>query len=137
MAFKDPSVSFIKRLKAFEETISSRDFDFIGINSRIEDFGRRHMMDQRTIVGAQTVFEELGVQTILPRLGDQVDLRVTIEYSEETGHAQLRLFYNGGFDPLADTDRLSGVLIDNVSVETEYMALTEDAYTDCVKVKLK
>ena len=134
---KERTRRFIKHLKAFEETIVSRDFDFIGINSRIEEFGRKHLMDQRTIIGAQTVFEELGVQTILPRLGNSVNLRITIEYSEETGHAQLRLFYNGNFDPLADTDQLSKLLVDNVSVETEYMALTDNEYTDCVKVKLK
>ena len=134
---KERTRRFIRHLKVFEETVTSRDFDFIGINTSIEEFGRQHQMEQRTILGAQTVFEELGVQTVLPHLADPVNMRIAIEYSEESGHAQLRISYNGGFNPLDSIDSLSAVLVENVSVETEYMKLTDEEYTDCVKIKLK
>lgn len=127
---------FIKHLKAFEERITSKDFDFLGINTRLEEFGRSHMMDQKTIVGMQTVFEELCVETILPKL-EKTDMRITVEYSEETGHAQMRAYYSGGFDATEDMDLISEKLLENVSVETEYMASDDPEFTDCVKIKLK
>ena len=127
---------FIKRLKAFEERITSEDFDFPGINTRLEEFGRSHMMNQRTIVGTQTVFEELCVEIILPKL-EKPDMRITVEYSEETGHAQMRVYYSGDFDATEDMDAISEKLLKNVSVETEYMASDDPEFTDCVKIKLK
>ena len=127
---------FIKRLKAFEEHITTRDFDFIGINTRLEEFGRSNLMSQKTIIGTQRVFEELCVQTILPRL-EKPDVRITLEYSESTGHAQLRIYYNGSFDAVAEMDLLSEKLIENVSVETEYMRSDDENYSDCIKIKLK
>lgn len=127
---------FVKRLKVFEEIITSRDFDFIGVNTRIEEFGRSYSMEQRTIRGIETVFEELCIQTLLSKLKD-VDMRVTCEYSEDTGHAQMRVFYKGGFDATAEMDALSAKIIENVSVETEYAPAGEGDYTDCIKIKLK
>lgn len=126
---------FIKRLKLFEECIETKDFDFIGINSRLEEFGRKHMMEQKTILGCQTVFEEMFVQTLLPKLGEAVHVRMTVEYSEDTGHARLRLFYNGGFNPLEE-DSLSVRLARKVSVEMTHSE-NIDGYSDCLKFKLK
>lgn len=134
---KEKTRRFIKQLKVFEETIRSRDFDFIGINSRIEAFGRSLMMDQKTILGAQTVFEELCVQKLLPRLGDEVEMRITVEYSEKTGHARMNVFYNGGFDPTSEMADLPMLLVERVAFETEYLHPDGSDYTDCVKIKLK
>ncbi len=128
---------FIKHLKVYEQTISSRRFDFLAINTGIEEFGRANMMEQKTIAGAQTVFEELCVQTILPQLGEDVDVRITLEYSERSGHAQMRVYYRGGFDPTQKCEELPRLLVQNVSVETEYLPSDDPDYTDCVKVKLK
>ena len=134
---KERTRQFIRRLKVLDETIDPASFDFIGINTRIEEFGRQHMMDQKTIIATQTVFEELCVQTMLPRLEAGKTMRMTLEYSEETAHAQLRLYYDGGYDPIAAADELSRTLIENASVEIENVAAEENGYTDCIKVKLK
>ena len=134
---KERTRRFIQHLKVLEETVKSRDFDFIGINTRIEEFGRSHAMEQKTILGAETVFEELCVQTILPRLGDDVDMRVTLEYSEESGQAEMLVCYNGGFDPTAEMEELSELIVRNVTVGTEYGKTDDSEYSDCVKIKLK
>ena len=133
---KERTRRFIKHLKTFDEYIESQDFDFVGINSRIEYFGRSYMMDQKTIHSAQTAFEELCVQSILPKL-EKPDLRVTIEYSDRTGHAQMRAYYNGGFNAAEAMDDLPRMLLENVSVEIDYLPSDDEAYTDCVKIKLK
>lgn len=64
-------------------------------------------------------------------------MRITVECSEETGHAQMRAYYSGGFDATEDMDLISEKLLENVSVETEYMASDDPEFTDCVKIKLK
>ena len=134
---KEKTRRFIKQLKVFEEVIRTRDFDFIGINTRIEQFGRTFMMDQKTITGAQTVFEELCVQKMLPCFGNDVDMRITLEYSEKTGHAQMRVYYNGGFDYKASENDLSSLLIQRVAFDTEYTHSLGADYTDCIEIKLK
>lgn len=128
---------FIQRLKAYDVTIRSRDFDFIAINTALEAFGRAHMMEQRTILGAQRVFEELGVQLILPAL-PEVDLRMALEYDELNADARLRLYYNGGFDARDRADEITAAILRSVSHETDYKTPSDDAdYTDCVQVRLK
>ena len=128
---------FIQRLKAYDTTIRSRSFDFIGINSALEEFGRAHMMEQRTILSAQRVFEELGVQLILPALSE-VDLRMSLEYNELSADARMHLYYNGGFDARTRADELSAAILRSASLETNYTNPSDDAdYTDCVQVRLK
>ena len=135
---KERTRQFIKRLKVLEENITSREYDFIGINTRLEEFGRKHMMDQKTIHGAQTVFEELCVQTILPQLGNDIRMRITLEYSEASGHAQMRIFHNAkDFDPITCSDDLSMLLVNHAAVDVKNETLSETEYTNCIKIKLK
>lgn len=126
---------FIKRLKLYEKNIDSRSFDFHGINSELEAFGRKHLMGQKTIQHCQTVFEEIFVQSLLPKLGADIHVRMTVEYSGDTGHARLRLFYNGGFNPLEE-DTLPMRIVKNVCMEMEHQSGEPD-FTDCLKFKLK
>ena len=124
-------------MNVVEETITSRDFDFIGINTRIEEFGRAFLMDQKTIIGAQTILEELCVQKLLPCFDENVDMRVTLEYSEKTTHAQMRVFYNCDFDFDENSDDLSSVLIRRVAFEIERFHPEEGGYSSCIEIKLK
>lgn len=123
---KERTRQFIRRLKVFEESVDSRNFDLIGINSRLEEFGRRHMISQKTIYGLQMIFEELCVQILLPRLPEKPLLRVLVEYSEEEGLAQMHIRYNGNaFDPLLFGDRLSIALVKNAARTIEYCGFSE------------
>ncbi len=129
---------FIHRLKVLEEHVESRDYDFIGINSHIEDFGRRHMMEQRTIREAQVVFEELCAQTILPRLGDDIRICLTLEFSEEANAAEMFIRYNGpAFDPFADKEDLSVLLIKNAAADIRPEPVDEPPYTNGIRIRLK
>ena len=94
-------------------------------------------MDQKTIVNAQRVFEELGVQTILPALGDDVDLHVTLEYSEETSHAKMMFYHNANVDLSETADSLPLLLVQNASVEVKSVPSEAARYLHCVQVKLK
>ena len=136
---KDRTRRFVRRLKVLEIQVDSPDFDFIGTMNRLEEFGRKHMMNQKTIVRMQTVFEELCMQTLLPRLGEEIRLHMTVEYSEETGHADMTFQYNGpDFDPLKQEDDLSAMMVKGSAARAEHIAHPEDGdYTNELKITLK
>ena len=108
---KERTRQFIRHLKVLEYSILSKDFDFIGFNTQIEEFGRKHRISQRTIYNIQSYIEEMCVQIILPRMADSFELSVTIEYSEEKDDADVVVRYNGeAFDPRQTTNELSLLL---------------------------
>ena len=94
-----------------EYTISSRDFDFISLNTQIEEFGRKHRVSQRTIYNLQSYVEEMCLQIILPKMKDPVEILITIEYSEEMDDADVVIRYGGdSYDPLETENDLSLML---------------------------
>ncbi|MBQ7654783.1 MAG: amino acid ABC transporter ATP-binding protein, partial [Clostridia bacterium] len=122
---KEKTRQFINRLKVLEETITSRDFDFVSVTSRIEEFGRKHQIAQKTIVHMQQVFEELVMQALLPALGESFELGFAAEYSEEKGAVSLRLTYGGqSLDPRDKCDEISRRIVDGA------VSAYEHSYSD-------
>ncbi len=129
---------FVRRLKVQEENITSRDFDFIGISSRMEEFGRKHMISQKTIYHMQVVFEELCVQVLVPRLPQELQMKIVSEYSEESGTVEMRIQYNGApFDPLAEGDELSVALVKNAVSGIEYCGVCGDHGMNVLQLRIK
>lgn len=107
---------FVHRLKVLEFSIITRDFDFIGLNTQIEEFGRKHRISQRMIYRLQSYFEEMCVQLILPRLQEDFEIRLTIAYSEEKDEAQVRICYGPQeLNPLTSDNALSLLLANKVA----------------------
>jgi polar amino acid transport system ATP-binding protein len=118
--------------------IDSKDFDFIGFNTSLEEFGRRNQVAQKAILRAQAVFEELGVQILLPELAADFRLSVALEYSQESETLAMYLKYNGKpFDPRSSDNILSLKLAQNASQSIEYSEINEDGYTNLVTVLIK
>lgn len=101
--------AFVKRLKTFEREIESPTFDFIEVSTGIEEFGRRQLLSQRQINNLQIMFEELCVQTLLPRGGEVLPLRFLVTASELDGSCEATICYGGpDFDPFTEqADELS------------------------------
>ena len=78
------------------------------------------------------------MQNILPQLGDDVRLCMSLEYSDERDEAELRFRYNGSsFDPAKDGDELSMLLVKNAAKEIRHESINEEGYTNLVTVMLK
>lgn len=108
---KERTRHFIRHLKVLEYSITSHDFDFIGFNTQIEEFGRKHRISQRKIYNIQSYIEEMCVQIILPTMKDPFEMLVTIEYSEEKDDADVVIRYSGTtFDPTKTENALSLLL---------------------------
>ena len=118
---KDRTRQFIRHLKVLEYPITSKDFDFIGLNSQIEEFGRKHRVSQRSIYNIQAYIEEMCVQIILPQLNDPFEMLVTIEYSEEKDDADVIIRFGGeAFDPAQTKNDLSLLLAKKATEEIVY-----------------
>jgi len=135
---KEKTIRFIRKLKVHEQIITSRDFDFIGFNTALEEFGRKNRIHHKTIYRAQAAFEELCVQIILPRLPEQFTLHVAFSYSQNEERLSMQIKYSGeAFDP-GDTDNaLSLQLAKNVAEEITYSSISDEIFTNMVAVKLK
>ncbi len=135
---RERTIRFIKHIKVFERIITSRDFDFIGFNTSLEEFGRKNGISQRAIMRATAVFEELCTEIILPKLPSDFKLSVTAEYSQDEDNIIMQFKYSGNiFDP-EDTDNiLSLKLAQNASDTIEHTEINEDIYTNLVTVDIR
>lgn len=135
---KEKTIRFIRHIKVFENLITSKDFDFIGFNTGLEEFGRKSQISQKAIYRAQSVFEELCVQIILPALSDTFRLNVAIEYSQDDETVSMQIRYDGArFDPKDSDNILSLKLAENAAQSIAYEAIEQDGYTNLVAVKVK
>ena len=134
---KERTRQFIRRLKVFEETISSHDFDFIGTTNRIDEYALKHVIPGKTTRRLQIVFEELCVQTLLKQLPSEPEMHVSIEYAEETGGVEMRVKYNGGeFDPIKSGEKLSMALASHASDSISYRHIPESSVQNEVLISL-
>ena len=135
---KERTRQFIRRLKVLEYTIDSKDFDFIGLNTKIEEFGRKHRISQKTIYNIQSYVEEMCVQILLPQMDNLFEMLITLEYSEEKDEANVVIRYNGnGFDPLQTENELSLLLAKKATESIVYQAEPENVLYNRVSAEIR
>lgn len=126
---KEKTRQFVNRLKVFRYEIRSRRFDFIELSTQLENFGQKHFIPAKLVNRLQTVVEELCVQTILPKLSENPQLDITVEYSDDPAYIEAEIVYNGSnADLLQQADKLSAVLIRNACEEIHYTYEDENRY---------
>ncbi|MBP3523959.1 MAG: amino acid ABC transporter ATP-binding protein [Clostridia bacterium] len=135
---KEKTIRFIRRLKVHEANIASRDFDFIGLMTELEEFGRKNMISQKVIYRAQSIFEELCVQIILPQLPESFTMQVDSAYSAKDERMTMRIKYSGkAFDPTDTDNTLSMALVRNAAQSVMHSTIHEDRLTNQVDVTVK
>ena len=135
---KERTLRFIKHLKVFEQRNTSKDFDFIGFNTALEEFGRKNQISQKTILRSQMVFEELCVQIVLPVLPDDFNLHVALEYSQEEDTVTMQIKYSGApFNPKQSDNTLSLKLAENATACICYESIQEESFTNLVVAKIR
>ena len=135
---RERTIRFIKNIKVFEHFIVSKDFDFIGLNSEIEEFGRRNQISQKAIYRVQMIFEELCVQIILPELSDDFKLHIAVEYSQDEEAITMQIKYDGvHLNPMNSDNLLSLKIAENAAQSIEYKEIDTDDFTNLVIAKIK
>ena len=134
---KEKTRQFVRHLKVLEYPITSKDFDFIGLNTQIEEFGRKHRISQRSIYNIQAYVEEMCVQIILPQLNDPFEMLVTVEYSEEHDDADVLIRYTGeAFDPTQTDNDLSLLLAKRATAEIVHHYDPEQKLSNTVSAQI-
>jgi polar amino acid transport system ATP-binding protein len=134
---KELTRQFIRHLKVLEYQITSNSFDFIGLNTKIEEFGRKHRISQHTIYNLQSYIEEMCVQIILPKMKNPFEILVTVEYSEEKDEADVLIRYNGeNFNPLLTDNELSLVLAKKATKEIVHTYDSEQKLANILKARI-
>lgn len=111
---------FIRKLKVFSYSITSRGFDMVAMNVQIELFCQKYNIDSRKINHIQLVLEELILEVSGEAEGkQQLKIDYTIEHSEEKGEILITFCYEGEFqNPFEheeESDNLGMVLITGVA----------------------
>ena len=103
---------FIHKIRSLSFEIHSRTFDFIRLNSQIEEFCRKQFISGKTSNSIQLVIEELIVNNLFQQ-DSESDISITIEYAEDSGQINIALSYKGSaFNPLeSDADELSLMIV--------------------------
>lgn len=113
---REKTRNFIHKIRSFSFEIKSKDFDFIELRASLEEFCRKQLMSSKTQNSIQLVIEELVMQK-LPAAAESPDITIDVDYSEESGRAELSFSYTGKeLNPLAsdDEDDISLRLIRNI-----------------------
>ena len=135
---KEKTIRFIQRIRVLEQTITSRDFDFIGFNAGLEEFGRKNQIPQKAIYRTQAAFEELCMQILLPAFENEFALHVVVSYSQIEERVTLQLRYNGEVNNPMDSDNILSVkLAQNAAESIQHRQIDDDGYTNQVIVKIR
>ena len=105
----DRCQAFVLRLKTYHCEITTKDFDFIGAATEIDNFARKQLLGAQQSLKFQQIFEELCVACILPRLPDEacyVDFGAMC--SEDGSECRAVISWHGeAFDPIQEGDAIS------------------------------
>ena len=119
---------FIRGLKIFHYTITSRDFDLIAMNAQIELFSQKHQIISKKKYHIQLILEELIVE-IMKNCYQQSSpqISISVEYSKENEALKIQIdFPSTSWNPFQespdgdDFDNLGILLVKNIAQDCSY-----------------
>jgi len=103
--------AFVRRLKIFRFEITSRDFDFILLQSELERFGHEELMSRQQINSIVLCAEELVVEGLLHLASVLFPAQLSLEYGQD-GRITMLLHYSGtSADPMQGINRISEMIL--------------------------
>jgi len=128
---------FINNLKLCDLQIDTKEYDFLGAVSELEQYGYKYRIPPKTLYCIQSVFEELCQQLIMPKLKDP-KMEFTVEYNEATERASVILVYNGDhYDPRQSDNTLSLDILNRRVESMEYEEIESDGYTNRLTMQIR
>lgn len=124
---REKTRQFVNHLKVLRLEFVGGRFDVEDAYAGIESFGRRHLIDRRTVLAMEMVVEELVGEILLGHFADNMRVELVFEMREETGKLGVRARFAGDdYDPLERGDELSVTLIRYAVEGLRYY--TQDGY---------
>ncbi len=117
---KEKTRWFIQKLKVLEFVIRDKNYDFLGMQSRIEKYCRTYQVPYREAVHIHLAFEELIQQILVPAL-EKPELKILLEYSQENETTLFSARYGGKqYDPTVSGSELSLSVLKSAAEKIEY-----------------
>lgn len=110
---REKTKAFIQKLKTFDEEVNGRDFDFLGMQSRIGAFCEKYAIANKSCYTLQLTIDELfgGIMDNCDKSGVPVHIHFNISYSEIGNSIICVIDYPGTeWNPFAELDDATGVL---------------------------
>ena len=101
---REKTRSFVLKLKSLHDEIIGKSFDFLGLNSRITEFGYRQNLTPKQIGRIQLAVEELVSGILVPALGEESPIRLAVHYMEENDNIEVVVSVQTNQDDLLETD---------------------------------
>ena len=131
---KDKTRRFVRRLKVLELNIESKDYDFVGAISQIDQYCFKNRIPEKLGYGIRSVLEELCLTILLPELPEP-KIDVVTEYSEKHKSAYVTVSYPGSFRPGSTDEKLALKMLDVYSSTHEY-EYDEESGMSTVRIKI-
>ncbi|MCR5098131.1 MAG: amino acid ABC transporter ATP-binding protein [Lachnospiraceae bacterium] len=111
---------FVRGLKVLELDIQNTIYDFLGMQTAIEEYCVKNQMPYRMAKHIHLTFEETVQQNLIAEY-EKPDIHVTIEYSEEEETAVYTLDYSGKkYDILSEGNELSVSVLKTTAGDPRY-----------------
>jgi polar amino acid transport system ATP-binding protein len=118
---REKTKAFINRIRSFNYSIDTPDFDLYAMNAEIERFCEKHVLPKKMINNVLLILEELMV--IHNSLSKIIDINLTLSYSEKRDTLEL-VFESGGAEgnilDKIEQDELGLMIIRNLTESIEY-----------------
>lgn len=112
---KDKTRIFVNHLKSLRFTITSPNYDFIGMSESLQSFGEKNLVTPRQLVNLRRAFEEICALNIIPNSKDGYALNVSTEYDEENKALKMYFAWKGSrYSPMDEGDELSVKILKGV-----------------------
>jgi polar amino acid transport system ATP-binding protein len=121
---KPKTITFINRLKVFEEGIESADFDLVAMNAGVEVFFQKYGLPKKQLHNLQLLLEELLVLLFREQYAqEKPDIRLSVEYASGKKEVKVGIIYSGpAFDPFeSDGEDIGVMLIRGLCAEKEHI----------------
>ena len=134
---KDRTRWFVQRLKIFEVDIEGTDFDFIGIVTRLEQYGYKNGIPAKVTYRLQALFEELCEQQLMPALKEK-KIHFSVEYDAEAQKATAIILYPGDpFDPRDSHNDLSLAIVNNLIESMEHSCQENGPFSNKLTIRVR
>jgi len=132
---KTKTIRFINQLKVLELKIDNKDFDFQSMVYKIDEYCYKNQLTKKCSILINTAFEELCKQIISPRLHENDEMFVVIEYNKKSDSISMIVKYTvPEFDPMDSDNKIAIKLFNNAINKYSYI-YSDTEYTNKVFIE--
>ena len=139
--FYDPQIKmtaqFTRSLRIFEAHVTTMDYDFLSLHSRLESFAQNLRMEQKRIRDMHFVIKEVLLDTIIKSLERRFALHLLLMYTPRDESLLIRIRYSGKcFNPFDAMEELPLILLEGVSSFHCHRHIQDGCFSNEVEVRI-